>query len=236
MKRILALALVVSAGWPAAATAQDGWGWSVIVPSVTGTDQLGLHLRDQLAKQKQDGPPAEAAPGSASLRYVPSSERRTVNLRNFVERSRRVDPAGAQQLQGLFAAGDIIDKMAAVMAQHGFRADDLGDVYALWWITAWQASRGHNDDQSPALYAAVRGQARRALADTPALAGAGDAAKQEFAESLMLQSLLIDAAVEQAKGDPARLGAVGAAAAQGARGMGLDLSAMTLTENGFVPG
>lgn len=77
-----------------------------------------------------------------------------------------------------------------------------------------------------------RGQAARALAAS-GLAGAGGAAKQELAESLLLQTVLIEAAVEQAQGDPRRLRDVGAAVNTGAKGMGLDLTRMNLTEAGF---
>jgi hypothetical protein len=241
MRRCMGLALTVLAGLSAPAVAQDGWGWSVIIPSVTGTDQLGLHLRDQLARQKSSpqapaaGRPATSA-APAALRYIPSKERRAANLKSFADRIGRVDPAGARQLQALFASGDVIDRMGALIRPHGFRVDDLGDVYAVWWITTWQATRGRNDDPSAAASAAVRQQAHGALGATPALLGGGDATRQQLAESLLLHAMLIDAAVDQAKGSPQQMQAVGKAAAQGAKAMGLDMATMQLTETGFVTG
>jgi hypothetical protein len=233
MKCLLAYAVTIGLLLSTPAMAQDGWGWSIIIPSVTGTDQLGLHLRALTARQAV-APPAAAAP--VAMHYVPSKERRAANLKGFAERIARVDPSGAKQLQGLFAAGDVIDRMGALMAPHGFRVDDLADVYALWWIMSWQATRGRNDDTAPAVNAAVRAQTHRALAATPALVGADDATRQQLAESLLLHAMLIDAAVDQAKGNPQRMQVVGKTAAEGARAMGLDLGAMTLTERGFVAG
>jgi hypothetical protein len=239
MRRCVGLIVTAFAGLAAPAGAQDVWGWSVIIPSVTGTDQLGMYLRNHLAQQKatpQAAPSPAAKADPAALRYVPSKERRAANLKSFADRIGRADPAGARQLQALFASGDVIDKMGALIGPHGFRIDDLGDVYALWWITTWQATRGRNDDTSPAINEAVRRQTHRALAATPALLSGGEATRQQLAESLLLHAMLIDAAVDQAKGNPQQMQTVGKAAAQGAKVMGLDLATMQLTETGFVAG
>jgi len=240
------LATTIMASAPA--SAQDGWGWSIIIPSVTGTDQLGLHLRDQMVRpQNRTGSRARgdsstpepssqplAAPDLATLRYIPSRARRTTNLARFVEKTGASDPAGAASLQNLFAQGDIIERIGGSLAPHGLRVDDLADAYTVWWISAWQATKGTNVETNDRTNKAVRGQAARALSGISGLTGGGDAAKQEFAESLLIQSMLIEAAVDQAKGDPERLRAVGAAVRQGARGMGIDLSSITLTERGFM--
>lgn len=244
MKRLI-LAFVLVSGWAGSASAQvDGWGWSIIIPSVTQTDVLGTHLRDlrredeardRAAAGKSSSAAQQAtAPDPAVLRYTPSKARRTTNLSNFVAKSRQTDPAGAKSLEDLFAQGDIIDRIGTALAPKGFHVDNVADVYSVWWITAWQATRGRSDDTSDTTNRAVQAQAARALASTPQLAGASDASKQELAEALLIQSMLLEAAVDQAKGDPAQMKAVGAAAAQGARGMGLDMSAMELTETGFV--
>ncbi|WP_144445765.1 hypothetical protein [Inquilinus limosus] len=73
------------------------------------------------------------------------------------------------------------------------------------------------------------------MAATGQLRGAGDAAKQEMAESLLIQAALIADALKQSQGNPELSRQVAAAVSQGARGMSLDLAAMTLTEKGFVP-
>jgi hypothetical protein len=235
MRAVLLLAIAIAAAAPAAARAQN-MAWSTIIPSVTGTDILGTTLRLQMeqadAAQRRGAAQAQAAP---SLRYTPSIERRRANLAAFVAKSRAADPAGAESLAQLFASGDIIARIGEALAPQGLRIDDLADAYAVWWITAWQASQGNNDTPSRATTDAVRAQAARAIAGTAGFAAAGDAQRQEMAEALLIQAMLLDAAVEQSKSQPAQLQAVGAAAAQGAKGMGLDLSRMRLTEAGFVP-
>lgn len=248
MKRSLVWMLGLVLMWPAAASAQD-MSWSTITPSITGTDVLGLQLREQVQRQRsapaegsaassrQSFVPESAAPvvNTRALRYAPSKSRRTANLSRFVEKTRATDPSGAAQLEKLFASGDIIDKIGGALAQQGMRVDNVADAYAVWWINAWQATRGHNNVTSRATNDAVRDQAARALSASPQLVGAGDAAKQELAESLLIQAAMIDSVVEQSKGNSAQMRQIGAAVNQGAKRMGLDLTTMELTEHGFVP-
>lgn len=236
MKRLI-LGLLAGLTLPAAASAQDVWGWSILVPSYAQTDILGTHLRDRRAQDEALPPSPPATPRlsqPANLRYAPSKARRTANLAGFVARSRAADSAGARSLEALFAEGDIIERMGQLLAPHGLRVDDVGDAYAVWWISAWQATRGLTDTPSDSILRAVRAQTGRALATAPELAGAGDGAKQQLAEAMLIQAALLDAAVVQAQGDPTKLRAVATAATQGARGMGLDLAGMELTGAGFA--
>ena len=246
MKRAVALLIALGiAGSPAAA--QD-MGWSTIIPSVTGTDTLGLTLREQMQGQRATDrrvsprnnlvAPNTAAPTAANLqalRFKPSKQRRAANLSAFVAKTRAMDRGTAEDLQRLFASGDFIDKIGGAIAPLGLRVDNVADAYAIWWISAWNATRGNNDSPSRAMSEAVRAQTARALSATPEILGADDAAKQELAEALLIQMTLLDTAVEQNKNNPAQLRALGSAASQGAEQMGIDLSAMQLTENGFVP-
>ncbi|MGK9165096.1 hypothetical protein KXR53_02295 [Inquilinus limosus] len=209
--------------------------WSTTLPAVTGTDTLGLHLRN-LREQQQDGgqQPKPAVPSAATFRYTPSLQRRTANLAQFVAKSRQNDPKGADDLARVFASTDVIEAMRAPLAEAGLRIDDVADAYAVYWINAWQASRGVDDDVSRRMATAVRNQVAGVMASTGALRGASDAAKQEMAESLLIQAALIGEAMKQSQGNPALSRQLAAAVSQGARGMNLDLASMTLTEDGFV--
>lgn len=177
----------------------------------------------------------EEAVNPAAFTYRPDLARRRANLAQFVSKTRAVDPAGADQLAKLFASGDIIEKIQGPIAPYGLHINNVADAYSTYWINAWQATRGNNDMPSRNIIAAVKAQAARALARTAEFRSASDATKQELAESLWVQAALIDGAVEQSKGKPDDLRAIGKAAAQGARGMGIDLNTMALTEEGFVP-
>jgi hypothetical protein len=105
----------------------------------------------------------------------------------------------------------------------------------VYWANTWLGSRGRSDDFDKTQILAVRNQAANALLATPTIVSASDKQKQEMVETLLVQAALIGSAVESAKSDPALMSKVKAAIAQGAKVMGLDLYAMTLTDNGFVP-
>lgn len=196
------------------------------------TEQARQRAKDANTPGFQTTPRPAAAP--LDLGFTPSKERRTRNLADFVAKSRKVDPEGADRLQALFARTDLIEAMRAPLGKAGLRIDDLGDAYAAWWITAWYASRGSNETPNAKTVAAVKAQTARALSATPMMQGASDASKQQMAEALLIQAAMLDDAVEQSKARPDWMAGVRAAAAQGAKGMGLDLAAMTLTDAGFV--
>lgn len=178
--------------------------------------------------------PAPAA-NPAALRFTPSPERRRTNLAHFVEKTRAADPAGAQQLQQLFASTDIITRMGTELAPVGLRIDDLADAYTVWWVNCWSAVHGDFSTADRATAMAVKAQVTRALLTQPQIMRANDAAKQEFAEALLIQALLLDASLQQAKDKPDQMQAVAAAANQGAKGMGIDMTTMRLTPQGFTP-
>lgn len=243
MKRVL-VHLVAAGAFASSASAQQ-MGWSTIIPSVAGTDVLGLVLREK-AEQSRSGrtaPPQAGsesrreapAPNVAALDYTPSRARRITNLARFVGKSRAIDPGNAEEMERLFASGDFIDRVGDVLTPMGLRVDNVADAYAIWWITAWNAYRGEKNNPSRAMSEAVSAQAARALAARPEILGASDAQKQELAEALLTQMTFITMTAGQHRNDPAQLRALAAAVDQGARRMGLDLSSMQLTEEGFRP-
>ena len=224
--------------------AQDVWGWSIIIPSVTGTDQLGTYFHNQQqagaggAQRPASPPPASAgsAPSAGALRFTPSAERRKANFSGFLAERRGGDAAALRQLEALLNDPALMPKLEAELGKLGLRPDNMADAYAVWWISAWQAAQGKSSDPSPASARAVKAQAERIFLAVPALANSDDATKQAFSEGLLVQAVLLSAATEQAEKDPTQLRAIGQIARQGARRFGLDLDTLTLTDAGFVGG
>jgi hypothetical protein len=171
---------------------------------------------------------------ATNLIYKPSIERRKQNLANFVRKTRATDPHGAAKMETFFASNDVIVTLDKVMRTVGLRAANLADAYSVYWSSAWHASVGSTETPSREQFANIKSQAGAALLNVPAIANATEAAKQEFAEALLVQAALIDASMEAAQGDSAQIKAVGRAVRQGAQAMGLDLTSMTLTADGFV--
>jgi hypothetical protein len=172
---------------------------------------------------------------SARLDFQPSLSRRKQNLSRFVENTRANNPQGAAQMAKLFASTDVIEQLGKSMAPYGLRTNNVADVYAVYWASAWLGSRGRNENLPKSQIVAIKNQATGALSSTAQFSSATDAQKQQFAEALLIQAVLIDASIDYAKSDPALLNKVKVAISQGAKAMGLDLDRMTLTPQGFRP-
>ena len=168
------------------------------------------------------------------LNYKPSQANQKRNLSNFVAKTRAVDPASANELERLFTS-DLMRQIDTGMKGLGLSSSNVADAYALYWTSAWLGARGRDDNLPSKQMIAVRDQAARALVSTTVFANASDQQKQEMAESLLVQSALIAGYINGGKQDAALMAKVKVAIAQGAKAMGLDLYAMTLTEEGFVP-
>ena len=185
-----------------------------------------------------EAPSPTAAPDPqrvGKLSFTPSQTRRKANYAAFVAKTRAQDPAGAAQLEQLFATVDVVAATEAPLAKLGLSSRNVADAYAAWWVTAWLGAQGRSDDPTRAQMQAVKRQTEAAFAATPQAATMTDAQKQEFAEALLVQAALLTDGVEQSQGNPAQLEAVKAAIRQGAKVSGMDLDTIILTEDGFVP-
>jgi hypothetical protein len=172
---------------------------------------------------------------AAQLGFTPSLERRRVNFAGFVRNARTLDPAGADHLASLLGSGDIIAHMEPELAKVGLHTNNLADAYALWWINCWSAVHGDLTTPDRTTIDAVKAQAARALLAGGQTASASDTLKQQFAEAILIQALLLDASLQQAKGEAKQLKLLSSAANKGALEMGLDMQTMALTPYGFAP-
>jgi hypothetical protein len=167
------------------------------------------------------------------LTYKVSTTVRRRNLAQFVERTREVDPDGAEKLEQFLGSNNVIDQIDKAMMTIGLKSNNVADAYAVYWTNAWLGANGRSEDLSRAQMIAVRNQAAEALLKIPQFKSATDAQKQEMCEAMLIQSALISATIDSAKSDPVLTEKVKAAVDQGAKGMGLDLDRMTLTPQGF---
>jgi hypothetical protein len=188
---------------------------------------------DSTQTTKAPRPSPSRALNPAKLNYVPSLPLRKRHYAQFVEKTRNANPSGAAELEAMFASTDVIAAMSNGLRPFGLRVDSLADAYTVYWVNAWLASKGRPDSATRAQAQAVRKQAMSALLTAQPLATATDAMKQELAETLLVQAALLDAAVQQAKSDPALMSQVMDAARKGALSIGFDVSTVTLTPLGF---
>ena len=170
-----------------------------------------------------------------NLTYPVSKQIRRANIAKFVQTMKRSDPATGAQAETLFASGAIIDQLDEMMRPWGLRANNVADAYTVWWVAAWHAVHRRELNPNPTIMAAVKRQAEGALFSTPQMASATNATKQEIAEALLIHAALIDGHIDDAAGNSTKQAALAKAVNQGAKHMGLDLTKMSLTQDGFVP-
>ena len=228
-------------GTPHSAFAQyiGAWDYNTAFNTADFTaNDINTRIMEDVILQDSGREPAKAAPSTLntpSLAYPISKQVRRSNMTKFANVMKRSDPAGGAQAEAIFAGGAVIDQLDSAMRPVGLRVNNVADAYALWWVAAWEAVNNRDVGASRNLYQSVKRQAESALLATPEFASASNAQKQEIAESMLIQAALIDASIDDAAGNSAKQAALAKAVNQGAKRMGLDLTKMTLTEDGFVP-
>lgn len=236
---ILGLSLVTA---EQAISGYDDYGGGWAVPSLDTSISIsndvisrGIFDRQILGENDSGNNTQEpASTNSANLNYLPSLQLRKGNYAKFVEITRANDPIAAADLETLFASTDVVATIGDGLQSYELRIDNLADVYTVYWITAWEAANRIKIPSSKAQSQAVQKQVVSALRTVKALQTATDAMKQELAESLLVQAVIMEVGVEQANANPELQQKISAAIKQGARTVGLDLEAVTLTETGFV--
>lgn len=233
--RMICLALFAAAAQGSPAAGQDGAAMDMTGMGIYAMeDSMMESARDTVDRTTRRAAPSRQV-SAADLAYRPSVAERRKNLDRFVARMQSRSPAGAAEVERLFASTDVIGEMGKAIAPMGLRTDNVADAFTMWWINAWLASRGRDDDPSRAQIAAVRRQAVETIAMNPQFAGASNAVKQEFAEANIVQAALIAGTMQGAKGNAAQKRDIAAQVRKGARASGMDLDAIELTDAGFVP-
>jgi len=146
-------------------------------------------------------------------------------------------PEGAKALDQLFAQ-DIVAMLAPEMTRMGLNPNDMADMTAVYWVTAWEASQGiAGQKTAPALARGARDQLAKVLGGNAAIAKATDAQKQEIADTMLLQALIAELRMQGAKqqGADALKQTSDAIHAEAGQLLKTDLRQVTLTPAGFVP-
>jgi hypothetical protein len=204
--------------------------------TVQATLNQQRQTRNQFQAQSRNVQSLSAQATASDLIFRMSPEARKRNIANFIEKGRAVDPAGADQMEQIFASTDVFATLESAIAPYGLRSNNVADAYTMYWITAWEAARGvRGQTETRARVQAVKKQVVQALTATPTFVSATPLQKQEFAEALMIQAALVQASVDRYATDRDMLKKVSAAVKTAALEMGLDLNKMALSERGFSP-
>lgn len=176
------------------------------------------------------------SPAAVDTRYRGSPTVSAQVRAKFADFVARLDPANAEQLRKVVQQQDLLGMWEKHVAVDGLRRGDVADAMAAYWVQNWLMAN-KVPFASRAQVQAVRAQVTRALGASPAFARMGDAARQEIAETFMLNlvaqgSAYSDAASRRDAEAVARLS--DAAAARFRKDMNLDLRRLKLTEAGLM--
>ncbi|VWX54251.1 DUF6683 family protein [Novosphingobium sp. 9U] len=155
----------------------------------------------------------------------------------LIAATRAQNPAMADALQKAFSQ-DIIAQIAPQLRTVGLDPDDVADMTTVYWVNAWEAANGLvGREPDRALVQGARRQIAGVLAKNPALAKMTDAQKQDIADTMIIQGLLVDARMQAVAKQPAaqRKQMSDAIAGEAQQMLKTDLRAVTLTPQGFTP-
>jgi len=151
-----------------------------------------------------------------------------------VARVARKNPQGGRQLDQVSRQFDFIAAFGEEAKKVGALSTHLGDVTALYWLTAWTAV--HRERPSELQTTAFRRGVGHALARQEALLQASEQERQHLADSMIFQLMLLRAAYDQASehNDRAGLEALSAGTLNIARENGVDLTTIELGDRGLT--
>ncbi|TCS15913.1 DUF6683 family protein [Caulobacter sp. BK020] len=217
------------------------------MPTVLPNDYV---LKDILNQQRVEAA-IGARPGEASRRAPTPSQPRSTSIttvyrpapavsarvrRQFADwMGKQTSPEEGRRVAQLLERGDPVRDWAQLVGGDGLRPGDAADALAAYWILNWVIANNADSDRAQVL--AVRQQVRAIMAGNPAFARLDDPGRQEFAETLMLNFLVQQAAYVDAlkRGDwPTQKRLGDAAVARFRSEMGVDLRGLRLTAGGFV--
>lgn len=145
------------------------------------------------------------------------------------------NPAAGDEMRQLVQSGRAVAEYQRVADALGFRVDDAIDAFAFYLLAQWGVANDHRGIITPAQAAGVRRQAAAAYASV-ADQLTTDALRQEFAETLVVQAVILAGVHEAAarSGDDALIGRYAALARRGGQMIfSIDPARITLTDAGF---
>lgn len=196
---------------------------------------LGATVRSRGGERRTPARP-QAPTTAAGTRYKPSPAISVRVRTRFADFVAGADPANAARLRQVIQQNDLLGLWERHVATDGLRRGDVADAMAAYWVQNWQIANKVGFT-SRAQVQAVRGQIAGALGTSPGFARMNDAARQELAETYMLNFIAQGSAFSDAmaRKDAARVQRLSdAAAARFQKDVRLDLRRLRLTPAGFA--
>jgi hypothetical protein len=147
-----------------------------------------------------------------------------------------VNAVAGAEIRDALSGKDVIAMATPVLRDRfGLQINRANDAYAFWMIMAWGASNNIDGEPTREQFDAVKSQVSSTMNNMPNMLNATDIVKQNFAEALWVQGIILNEAMGQIQNDPAAQRKLAAAVmANSKREMNIDFSNITLTDQGFV--
>lgn len=150
---------------------------------------------------------------------------------------RRSSPEAAAEIERLFAQ-DLIALIEPELRRMGLDHRDMADMTAIYWVAAWEASNGIVGRKTdPAIAKGARDQIAGTFRANSGLARMSDREKQDVADTMLLQAILVEARMDSAAkaGSAMRQQMSDAVHAEASQLLKTDLRQVKLTAAGFAP-
>lgn len=235
MRKCLPMILLSCVAAPAAA--QD---WNNLAVS-EAMNQVHASMRQNMIVNPAEEESGRTAPGTTGVTRIDPAYRVDPSVRRGVQQRlvaavATKDKAASEELEATFARHDLIAMADRALGALGLRSGNVIDAVTIYRLAMWGAAKGLT---TPPPRATTVG-ARHQVASTFNLSGAGlDTAerRQQFAETLLYQAILVDLASEDAqkRNDQVALTALRSAARKAMVDSGIEPDRTQLTAQGFVP-
>ncbi|BAU14205.1 hypothetical protein LEP3755_47500 [Leptolyngbya sp. NIES-3755] len=176
----------------------------------------------------------QSTKGTTNLSFRPNSAISRQVQRSIVESVRQQVPSEADKFASILASGQPMSVYSNVVAKYGLRVDNVADAMTAFMVTNWLIVNNVRTDPSRASVQAVRSQIVPVVLNNPQFRS--EQTRQLVAESLIYQTIFLNANYERASNNPAQMQQfVQTTHRSMTAGFGLDFRRIDLTDAGFRP-
>jgi hypothetical protein len=211
-------------------------GVDLMIESEDAKDPKWIEKTFGQQSQQQKATPYQQQAGTLS--FTSSPQRRKANYKEFIQRSKTYSPEGAAQWERLIASGvdPIQQSNSGLQRIYGYQSNNIADAYSIWLASVWMAVYDPDAELNRTQFEGIRNRVRMAFSQDATLMQASDAMKQQFSENLLMNAIIIDGTIKETKSDPNMRKQLQASILKNVKqNMSVDLSTLTLTDQGFVP-
>jgi hypothetical protein len=176
-------------------------------------------------------------PSATTLTFAISQQRRQSNITTFVENIAQTHAGAGNLLRQAFQQHDFFGAIETQVAPaYGMSMNNVADSTALWLAAAWFVANNDDSDLTRAQYQGLKTQIEANYLQNARLATLDSGAKQDMSDSLLLMAVWIDVSARAYKDRPIMKASHRSSIIDMARrDMGIDLTTIALTDNGFEP-